>query len=505
MNTAAVIKPPAIHNDPKPTQLIRTYEEIPPYPLEALGHTLSNAAQAFAAGVQVPAAMAAQSVLAAAALAAQPHADVVVDGRKYPINLFCMTIAESGERKSSLDRLAIKPHTAHQRALVDESEEELQRYTNELEAYEICRRKTINSNKGEDQEVIAGALHELGSPPVQPKNPQLLSQEPTIEGLVKSLAGGYPSQGVFNDEAGSLFGGYGFSNEQRVKSITTFSQLWDGRDIHRSRAGAGESMMVQNPRVSAHLMMQPIIAAPVLSNPEMQHQGFLARFLIAHPKSVQGTRLYQEIDLTIDKRVKMYDEKLSALLSLPPPTNDNGTLTPRELPLSKEAKQRWIDAYNAIEKQLAPNGSYDDIRETANKMAANILRLAGVLTIVENSNAVNINCEILEQAVRLGSWYLQEMQRLCRKADENKDCVIAQGVMDWIQSKNHKYITVDMINKNKVKRLNSSKRCREVINLLEQHDHLIPIPEQTEIDGKRVREAWRLNRWLSNESKHYVV
>ncbi|MBF0819946.1 DUF3987 domain-containing protein, partial [Streptococcus acidominimus] len=47
-----------------------------PYPLDALGPILGEAASAIARKVQAPAAIAAQSVLAAASLAVQAHADV---------------------------------------------------------------------------------------------------------------------------------------------------------------------------------------------------------------------------------------------------------------------------------------------------------------------------------------------------------------------------------------------------------------------------------------------
>jgi len=60
--------------------------------------------------VQVPAAMAAQSVLASAALAAQPHADAQLPtGQSRPLSLFFVTLAPSGDRKSTSDNEAVKP------------------------------------------------------------------------------------------------------------------------------------------------------------------------------------------------------------------------------------------------------------------------------------------------------------------------------------------------------------------------------------------------------------
>ncbi|HBS78120.1 MAG TPA: hypothetical protein DD989_05780, partial [Pseudomonas sp.] len=93
---------------PEPTPLLPEVEAAFPYPLEALGDVLGGAAAAIVEAVQVPAALAAQSVLAAAAMAAQPHGNAVRDGQPIPLSLFVLTVAESGDRKSAADRLALR-------------------------------------------------------------------------------------------------------------------------------------------------------------------------------------------------------------------------------------------------------------------------------------------------------------------------------------------------------------------------------------------------------------
>lgn len=83
--------------------------EIPPadeFPLEALGSLLNAGARAIHDRVQAPMAICGQSVLAAATLAVQGHADVVLpigQGRAKPTSNFFITIAASGERKTETD------------------------------------------------------------------------------------------------------------------------------------------------------------------------------------------------------------------------------------------------------------------------------------------------------------------------------------------------------------------------------------------------------------------
>ena len=76
------------------------FPELPPaepYPVAALGPVLGEAARAIVRKIQVPEAMAAQSVLSAASLAAQALADVMLPyGQTRPLSLFLVTVAASG-------------------------------------------------------------------------------------------------------------------------------------------------------------------------------------------------------------------------------------------------------------------------------------------------------------------------------------------------------------------------------------------------------------------------
>lgn len=82
---------------------------LPPFPLDALPPTLQAAVKEVMLAVEAPAALIASSALAAASLATQTEFNVERDvGLDGPISLYFITIAESGERKSAVDRLFFK-------------------------------------------------------------------------------------------------------------------------------------------------------------------------------------------------------------------------------------------------------------------------------------------------------------------------------------------------------------------------------------------------------------
>ena len=258
----------------QPKPLMRPAGEPEAFPVHALGDILGGAARAIVDRVQVPDAMAAQSVLATASLASQGLVDIELPtGQRRPVSCFFITIAASGERKSASDSIATLP--------IDKREKELrQRYQTERDDYEMKREafddqrrsiQKVKNKKEREEELVA-----LGSPPSRPLEPLLTCPEPTIEGLHRLLAEGQPSLGLFSDEGGQFIAGHGMSDENRLKTSAALSSLWDGDPVKRVRGGDGV-VILPGRRVSMHLMAQPDAAARWLSDPVLADQGLLSR------------------------------------------------------------------------------------------------------------------------------------------------------------------------------------------------------------------------------------
>lgn len=164
---------------PEPIPLLPEQEECAPFPLNALGSLLAGAVAAIVEAVQVPAAMAAQSVLAAAALAAQPHGNVVRDGQVIPLSLFFLTVAESGDRKTHADSWALEAHYAHQRTLQESYKSENRIYRNKQDAYEKARYAILKNQAKSSPDAVAEQLAQLEEP-IPPLLPYLLAEEPTL-------------------------------------------------------------------------------------------------------------------------------------------------------------------------------------------------------------------------------------------------------------------------------------------------------------------------------------
>ncbi len=111
--------------------------KAPNFPLDALGDILGGAAKQLAYHVQTGQGLAGQSVLAAASLVAQSHINIKRGSiGESPVSLFCLSIAESGDRKSSLDRLALHPIREYEKKQRDKLTDEIMEYTSALTAWD---------------------------------------------------------------------------------------------------------------------------------------------------------------------------------------------------------------------------------------------------------------------------------------------------------------------------------------------------------------------------------
>jgi len=490
--TGRIVELQSTETQPQPLASKPTY---PTYPVGALGELLGGAAKALAHHVQVPMGMAAQSVLAVASLVVQGQLNIRKGGIGVsPVSLYCMTIAGSGERKSSVDTLAMKPVYEYQAKRRQDYASLLAEYTACMEAHNQAYQSIINSYKKQaksralqqrEQEALAYDLGELEkAKPKLPPRPHILMEEPTAEGIYKHFLEADTIAGLFSDEGGAFFSGHGMSDEAKGRTITMLSQLWDGKPITRTRGSAGESGVRAGMRLSAHLMVQPIIANKVLADPLMAGQGFLARFLVAQDEPLVGQRLLKDRPESEGPShcpaLQTFWKKLEDLLADELAVNESGELEPTEMVITGKAYSSWVLVHDEIEKQLSPHGELATIKEFAAKAADNIARIAAVLTYLESGSNPE-EAEIF-RAAQLMNYYLKVMLQRSESAVQSQLEQEAAELKHWIMENHGGHIcSADF------KKLPSAYRkaikARQLLTLLVDYGHA----NVTGVEGKKNR------------------
>lgn len=477
-----------------------------PYPVEALGDVLGGAALALHNAVKAPLAMCAQSVLAAASLAAQAHFDVLLPwGGRKPTSLFLLTVGESGERKSGIDDLVLGAAKAQERKAMEAYEQELADHEQGLaswqKAVDASRNAATNGKKGTATAAqVRQAVEDVGPKPEAPIAPLRFVSDPTVEGLYKLLAMSQPSVALFSDEGGLLIGGHALNSDNALKTMARWCKLWDGSPFDRVRAGDGVGILYGR-RMAMHQLAQGDVMVKLLSDRMANGQGLLARCLVAWPESTIGTRQVERFEWAGERHeLKRMFAVLSSLMEAAPSTSDERrqVLDPVELALSDEAKALSIAAHNQFESLMAPGCELAELRDRASKALENACRIAGVLTAVEHgTTAQEINADTLARALVLVQWYLAEALRIRGAAAVPRDVQDAEALSAWLQERGIQRFRTDPVLRGGPSHLRNKTRLAEAIAALVGAGYLRPLPPGTEIDGVKARLSW--------EVQHHVV
>jgi hypothetical protein len=481
-----------------PRPLMRELAPADPYPVDALGDALGKAARAIHDRVQAPIAICGHSVLAAAALACQGHADVklpIGPVQSRPLSLYLLTIALSGERKTAVDTEAIWPIRRREATLREQHDGDNLAHANDRAAYERAREAALKTGKG-DRAAIRTALDSLGPGPVPPLTPMLTCPDPTYEGLCKLLAAGQPSIGIFAAEGGQFIGGHGMSDEARLRTAAGLSALWDGESIRRVRGGDGVTILPGR-RVSMHLMVQPAVADIWLCDRLLVDQGLLSRALITAPDSAMGDRLSHAEAPDTAPAMARYGARLLSILETPLPLAGDrpNELMPRPLPLSPVARQMWTRFADRVETMLRRDGELRPISGIANKLPEHAARIAGMLTLVRDIDAGEIAAAEMAAGIELAQHFVAEALRLHDGSHVSAELRLAQRAFDWLlQHWPEPAVSLPDLYQRGPEAIRDAKSARQVVAVLEDHGWLLRIPQGAEIAGVRRREAWRIIR-----------
>jgi hypothetical protein len=478
-----------------PRPLFRELAPASSYPVDMLGSILAPAAKAIVDRIQCPDALAAQSVLAAASLAVQAHADVEIPatGHVKPASLFIISVAASGERKSAADGEALYPVRKREKALREAYAAEVPEYLKLKAAFDAARKKALEGK--DDRFATKSKLDAVGDEPPKPLEPMLTCGEPTFEGLCKILAAGQPAMGIFSDEGGSFIGGHGMSPEAKLRTIAGLSGIWDGSPIKRVRALDGSSI-IGGKRVALHLMVQPEAAAQMLTDPVLLDQGFLSRLLVSAPASTAGTRFQREPDPASSAALSRYHARIMSILEHQPTMalDSRNELEPRVLCFAPDAARVWREYADFVERLLAPGQPFESIRGFANKLPEHAARIAAVLTLVDNIGAHRIDKETFERAVRLAEYYTHEALRLFEAGYASPELRRAETLRKWLLTKwKQPLVSVRAVVTFGPNSIRDSAAAKAAIKVLDEHGWLVSAGAAT-VDGKNVREAWKIVR-----------
>jgi len=486
----AAVTPQLVATAPAaPDPLRRPIPDAEAYPIAALGEILAPAANVVLETVQAPDSIVGSSFLAASSVATMPHADVSIDGRTVPLSIWSISIADSGERKSAVDELTTRRHRQLEREAARQHKEEAREFEIETQAYGVLCKK---EGKGKLIGEIKTKVKAVGPPPEEPLLPYLLTADPTIEGLHKLLGHGRGWGGVFSDDAGDFLGGHAMNKDNKMRGIAALSKLWDRGEFDRVRGGDGSSKHYGK-RVAMSLMAQPVVAEAVLSDPLLIGQGWLARSLLSWAAARAGTRLYVERDLSADPAMVAYWQRIGELLDRKPQLapDSRNELDPPIIRLAPAAKSLWVSIANGIEKKMATGEPLAQVRAWGSKGADQILRVAGVLALVDDPDARIIQAETIERAGEVVAWHMGEAARIVGISCIPPEIRNAEAILAWVRERHLTSIHSRQALQFGPACVRTTDSLRLAMAVLVRHGYADELDPGTIFDDAPRRSSWR--------------
>lgn len=408
------------------------------YPVESLPAIVKAAVDEVHGFVKAPVPMVAASAISALSLAIQAHYDVErASALHSPTGLFMLTIADSGERKSTCDRFFTKSIIDYEGAQAEAAKPAIKNYNADMDSWEAKRggiKDKIRSDakSGKPTARQEAELRDLEhDKPEPPRIPRLMYADATPEALAYNLAKAWPSGGVVSAEAGIVFGSHGMGKDSVMRNLATLNQLWDGASLKIDRK-TSESFTVRGARLTVALQVQTETLNSFFekSGALARGTGFLARFLVSWPESTQGHRLFTEAPEHWPQ-LAAFNRRITEILNISAPISEDGALTPQMLTLTPEAKTAWIEFHDGIEMQLSSGGVLFDVRDAASKIADNATRLAALFHVFEGGVGA-ISLDSFERASAIAAWHLNESRRFFGEIALPTELLDAVRLNDWL-------------------------------------------------------------------------
>ncbi|MEW9927818.1 YfjI family protein [Pseudomonas putida] len=341
-----------------------------------------------AEATQAPLELVLASALSTISLLCQPLIDVERPGKMIgPVSLMVISIAQSGERKSTVESMFMGAVRVFVINAIKAHEKELLVWRIKSEAWEARKRKIIKemsdhpetdpAYKHFENELILH--HELK--PERPRAFNPIYEDATTAALLKGMRLDCPWAALMSSEGISALKGV-FNDFGKINA------LWTGSTIDVARATV-EGCSLNDVRLTIGIMIQPQILKEYLEGKgdRARSVGLLSRALVFNPESTQGKRFINK--RPINKEViARYQSRANQLLEKSIQRLRNITEEKEIIKFSSSAAEYWTESYNNIEYELQKGGKYERSKDHASKLSENIARVAALLHYFELGNGI---------------------------------------------------------------------------------------------------------------------
>lgn len=409
-------------------------------PVELWPEKLSDFVQGLAAQTETPTDLAAVLVLGALATAVQQPFLIQLDKKsKYiePLCIYALAALPPATRKSAVFKKVTKPFIAWESqkrkelgAEVKEIEVKVRRLNKKLTKLEKDLANAADAQKEMDLEKQISELE--AKIPVVPTLPRVWASDVTTEKLALLMEDNAETCGVMSSEGG-IFETMAGRYNQGVPNIDLYLQAHAGDPVRVDRKN-GAQVILDNPRLSMVLAVQPDVLQAMKSKPGFKGRGLLGRFLYVVPNSNLGSRTGNTVEISqfveADYAVLLGDLLDFAYMQ----RGEDGSI----INLSDSAFSEWKSFWHEVEQDLAEGGRFEYCRDWGGKLPGAVGRIAGLFHVArhkESSGNTALCVEDMTAAVETGKALADHALLAFDLMAVDPDVSASQRVLRWIKRK----------------------------------------------------------------------
>jgi len=496
-----------------PSLLPLQIETLPEFPVDALPSPLRDWASAASDATQTPPALAASMALAAASTVALGAAKVeCAAGWEEELALYVVTVLPSGERKSSVVRMALAPVRTLEREL---GEHARPRIAESLARREIldARRTRLTRDAGRDTADPA-ELAEINAQLdalAEPVPPRLLADDATPEALAGLLAR-HERIGVLAAESALIDNLAGRYSEGKA-NLHLVCQAYDGEEARIDRRGRPPEIIAR-PLLALGLAVQPHVLDALRAHPVVREQGLLARMAVLVPESKVGRRDLHPPPIP-PPVAKAYESAIRALGTLNQRDRTDttvrtgssvGSVAPSgglQLTLDAEADAALSELRAELEPRLDPaTGDLAPIAAWTSKHPGRVARIAGLIHLIDAEPHAPITGATMRAAVRIGGCLLAHARNaLLQDGDRRK----LDQAASWTAKRGS--FTLRDFHRGALHGHGTSNEAYRLVALLEEHGYVRPLPEPSSAPkgGRPPSPSYEVNPALADAELQALI
>lgn len=405
--------------------------EWPGFPVNSLPDLFYKAAKLLYDITLAPFPLIVMQLMTALSLAAQGGYDVKgkANGGTIPISLYMLCLARSGERKSTVAKLALRFFREENRKLLEQYQQDLKAYHVDIDIWKTEKKaldqelKKAMKNEDAHQECRERLQQHLENIPEKPVLQQVLYENTTVRALLEGLRGRGVSAGVISDEGGTVVDSDIFTHPAMPNSV------WSGQDSQVNRMD--DRFVIEDARLTISIQVQPEVW---LDNTRLRENfiresGLFSRFLFCYPWSTQGSRFDKGDSVPSLDDSPEWHQYEALLEKLFREAQNNGG---KRKVIEVIDQNHLINLYNHIEGDLNEGCSLSDFTDVGSKVGENTLRVAALFSLCDSAGEpAGISPQCIDAAHDYVAYHVNEFREIFSEdALDRRDTELLWNWMD---------------------------------------------------------------------------